>query len=480
MAFTINTNVTAMQALSNVDNTSNALNTSIERLSTGLKINSAADDPAGLIISQKFQSQISGLGQAISNSQEAMNYAKTADGALSEVSSLLTTARTLAVAAANNATLTTSALQADQSQLQSIAASISRIASTTQYGTKNLLDGTAGTTASITDSADIDGLQIGGQFGGTSLSAGGTVTLDTLTSATQATVASGATFTFGTSTVGSAGSFSINGVTFSASTNTTANDIVNMVNAASNQTGVVASYTTGTGISFSTAAYGSNAKINLTDSAGVVLNGAGTSSSTGTDATATVTIGTTTVNFTGSINGTDGLTLSDADGNEVSLTTLGNASNITSPVAIGQVVVGSSTFQIGANSGQTAQLSLGNFAASQLGNGAVAGMNLSNLDLTTASGASSAITVIDAAIDQISSARGQIGNFESNVLQVNIDTLGTTQTNLSASNANIEDVDVASQMTTYTQQQILEQAGMSVLAQANSAPQAVLKLVTGG
>jgi flagellin len=290
-------------------------------------------------------------------------------------------------------------------------------------------------------------------------------------------VASGATFTYGTSTVGAAGSFSLNGTTFTAGTNTTANDIVNLVNAASNQTGVVASFSSSSGITFSSTAYGSNAKINLTDSAGVVLASAGTASSTGTDATASVSIGSTTAAFTGSLNGTDGLTLSDADGNEISLTTLGNASNISSAVAIGQVTVGSSQFQIGANAGQTAQLSLGNFAASQLGNGAVSGLNMSNLNLTTASGASNAISVIDSAISQVSSARGQIGNFESNVLQANIDTLGTTQTNLSASNANIEDVDVASQMTTYTQQQILEQAGMSVLAQANSAPQAVLKLM---
>ena len=477
MAFQINTNITAMSALNNVDKTSNMLNTSIQRLSTGLKINSAADDPAGLIISQKLASQIGGLGQAISNSQDAMNFSKTADGALSEVSSLLNSARTLAVAASNNATLSSSALQADQSQLTSIVSSITRIATTTQYGTKNLLDGSAGTSAAITDATDISSIQIGGTFNGASLSTGGTVTLNSLTAATQASVVSGATFSFGTSTVGSAGSFSINGTTFTASSNTTANDVVNMVNAASNQTGVVASFNSSTGITFSTTTYGSNAKINLTDSSGVVLAAAGTSSATGTDANASVTIGSSTVNFTGSLNGTDGLTLSDADGNQISLTTLGNASNIASAIAIGQVTVGSSQFQIGANAGQTAQLSLGNFSASQLGTGAVSGLNLSNLDLTTATGASNAISVIDAAINQVSTARGQIGNFESNVLQANIDTLSTAQTNLSASKSNITDVDVAAEMTNYTKEQILEQAGMSVLAQANSAPQAVLKLI---
>ena len=120
MSFSINTNLAANTALNNVTTTQNQLNKSITELSTGLQINSAADNPAGLIISQRFQAQIGGLNQAITNSQDAVNYAKTADGGLSQISNLLDTARSLAVAASNNATLTSSALQADQSQLTSI------------------------------------------------------------------------------------------------------------------------------------------------------------------------------------------------------------------------------------------------------------------------------------------------------------------------------------------------------------------------
>src|SRR5579862_3564788 len=101
MAFRINTNVNAMTALMNVNSTGDSLSQSITRLSSGLRINTAADDPAGLIISESYKAQLSGIGQAINNSQDAINYAKTAEGALTEVSSLLTTARSLAVAAAN-------------------------------------------------------------------------------------------------------------------------------------------------------------------------------------------------------------------------------------------------------------------------------------------------------------------------------------------------------------------------------------------
>jgi len=479
MSFTINTNIAAMGALNNVSNTADNLNQSITRLSTGLKINSAADDPAGLIISQRFKAQIGGLNQAVTNSQAAVNYAKTADGGLSQISDLLNTARSLAVASANNATLTSSALQADQSQLASIASSITRISTTTQYGTKNLLDGSSGTSASVTDGQAVSGINLGGQFGGAALAAGGTITLSTLTSATQASVSS-ATFAFATSTVAAAGTFAINGTTFTTSASTTASDVVNMVNAASNQTGVTATYTNGGQIAFNSNNYGSGASVSLSDASGTVLSAAGTSSATGTNAAATVTIGATTVNFTGGAHGSDGLTLSDANGNTISLTQLGNATTLPSAVAIGQATVGSSQFQIGANAGQTAQLSLGNFAASQLGGGAVSGLNMSNLDLTTSTGASNAIKVIDSAIDQVSSARGQIGNFQSNVLQVNISQLNTQSQNLSASESSITDVNVAAEMTKYTQSQILEQAGISVLGQANSAPQQILSLIRGG
>jgi flagellin len=475
MSFRINTNISAMNALRNVGNANAEFNHSITRLSTGLRINSAADDPAGLIISENFRAQLTGIDQAMRNSQDAINYAKTAEGALDEVNRLLRDARGLAVASANTGTQTAAQVQANQSQLLSIASSITRIAQQTQFGTKKLLDGSSGVMASVTDATKVSSVSISGQFGGAAVTANGSVTMTVTQAATQAAVNSKAIATSATA-VG-AGSFSINGVTFNTDATTTAAQVVAQVNQASGQTGVTARYdTAGTQIVFESVAYGSNGKINIADANGVVLAAAGATSATGTNATATVTVGGVSALFTGSQNGNDGLTLSDADGNLISLTQAGNATTVLN-ATIGQVLVGSSQFQIGANAGQTTNLSLGNFVASQIGGGVVAGKNLSNLDVTTASGASDAIRIVDAAIDQITKARGQIGSFQRNVMESNIRSLGVARENLAATESSIRDTDVAAEMTQFTKMQILQQAGMSVLAQANQAPQAVLALL---
>ena len=465
-----------MGALDNLSNTSESFSKSIQRLSTGLKINHASDDPAGLIASEQFRAQIGGMDTAIKNSQDGVNYAKTAEGALSEVNKLLGDARTLAVASANNATLSTEQVQANQQQLNSIVSSITRISQYTQYGTKKLLDGSAGNNSSVTDSTKLGSLSIGGTFNGVSLTSSSAVTLPSVTAGTQASVTASGTFTFLTSTVGAAGNFTLNGVTFSANAATTTSDILNQVNAASAQTGVTATWDSTNKLQFKSNAYGANATINLTDANGVVQSAAGSTSASGTNAAATVTVGGATVNFTGGQGGNDGLTLTDADGNKFSLTVKGNATTATA-AAVGQVFSGSSTFQIGANAGQTASLSLGNFAASQLGGGAVSGLNLTNLDLTSQSGATNAISVIDKAITQISKARGDIGNFQRNTLESNVRSLSTAKENLTASESSIRDTDVAAEMTNYTKLQILQQAGLSVLGQANQAPQQVLSLI---
>lgn len=478
MSFSINTNLMAMDASDNLDTVGNELSRSMERLSTGLQINSAADNPSGLIISQEMTAEVGGMNQAIQNSQEAINYVKTADGALSQVNSLLNTAYSLAVQAANTATVSAPEAQADQQQLQSIVSSITQIAQTTTYGTKNLLDGSSGVQSSVTDGTDIASLNIGGTFGGVALTSSATVTLNSVTAATQATDTSATFATLGTA-VTNTGSFTLNGVTFTANANTTAGNLINMINGASNQTGVVASFVN-SAIQLNSIQYGTGGVINLVDSSGVIRNGgAGTDHKAGTNAVASVTIGTTTATFTGSQNGNGGLTLEDSDGNTMTLTNAGNATSAVAK-AIGQIVVGSAQFQVGAESGQTASVSLGNFAASNLGQGVVNGMDLSNLDLTTGAGASDAMQVIQQAINQVSSARGEIGNFQANVLQVNVNNMTTAQQNLSASLSTIQDTNIAQEMTNYTKLQILEQSGISVLSQANQLPQQVLSLIKNG
>ena len=473
MSFRINTNIAAQGALRNVNASTENLNRSINRLSTGLRINNAADDPAGLIASEGFRSQISSIDQAVKNNQDAVNYSKTAEGALAEVNSLLNDARTLAVASANSGVLTGSQVQANQDQLNSIVSSITRISTQTQFGSKKLLDGSSGINAAVTDATKVGALSINGSFGGAAISANAVVTVDSVTAGTRASFNTTADTSAGTL---AAGSFSLNGTTFSFAAGTSQSDVVNAVNAASSQTGVSAT-DSGTTLSFASTKFGSAAKIEFVDANGVLGTAGATSSTAGTDALATLSVGTATgVLFTGGKGGADGLTLTDADGNTIKLTESGNTTG-TTPAAVGQVVVGSAKFQIGANSGQSATLSLGNFAASQLGQGVAAGKSLANLDLSTAAGASEAMAVLDKAITEVSQARGRIGNFQRNTLESNIRSLGVARENLAASESAIRDTDVAAEMSNYTKAQILQQAGLSVLSQANSAPQSVLSLI---
>ena len=143
MSLRINLNAAALTAHRMLSGTDNALGKSIERLSSGYRINSAGDDPAGLVISEKLRAQVSGLGQAIKNAGDAVNMVKTAEGALNEVNTLLRSMRDLAVHASNSGANDATAIAADQSQIDNAISSINKIAQETQFGSKNLLDGSA-------------------------------------------------------------------------------------------------------------------------------------------------------------------------------------------------------------------------------------------------------------------------------------------------------------------------------------------------
>ncbi|HRI44348.1 MAG TPA: flagellin [Fimbriimonadaceae bacterium] len=477
--FRVNTNVSAMNALRNLGNTNNTFAQSINKLSTGLRINAAADDPAGLIVSETFRAQISGIDSAMRNNQDAINYAKTAEGALEEVNRLLRDARALAVASANSATLTDEQKQANQAQLSSIATSISRISGQTQFGSKKLLDGSSGTYAASTSGTNVSSMSFTGVFNGNAVTVNSVVTLSNVVAATRASLTGTRTFAAGTTTMSNGGAFTINGITFSVTATDTLSDVLARINNASEQTGVVATWSAGAGVTLTSSQFGSLQKVDLIDSNAILRTAAGSQSSIGSDASADVTIdidgaGTlATVTF----DRGSGLTLRDRDGNVIKLTELGNAT--AAGGAWGQVNVGQSIFQIGANAGQTTSLSLANYSASNLGIGAVSGKTVANIDLLSQASATDAIKVIDKAIVDTSEARGRIGNFQRNVLESNNRSLGVARENLSATESSIRDVDIANEMTMYTKLQILQQSGLAVLAQANSGPQAVLALLRG-
>ena len=471
-----------MGALRNLSNTTVETGKSMTRLSTGLRINSAADDPAGLIVSENFRAQITGLDQAVRNNQDAMNYAKTAEGALDEVNKLLNDARSLAVASGNGATLSDAQRQANQTQLNSIVNSITRISDNTSYGEKKLLNGSSGVTVTSTNSAKVEAFSFSGTFNGNAVTANGTVTVDMTTAAERAALttsnASLATFVGTTTSVG-AGSFTLNGVSFSTGDGDTVADVIASINNSTGQTGITASFNNNA-IELTSVAYGEDAEVNLVDSSGILLQAAGQDSDAGVDAVADVVVdvdgaGTTYSAVTVSFDQGSGLTLKDSYGNSIQLTTDGN--DDTAAAALGQIVAGSASFQIGGNAGQTAVLSLSNFSASNLGQGEVSGKNLSNLSLLSDAGSTDALKVIDKAIEEVSKSRGDIGNFVRNTLESNVRALGIQKENLSASESSIRDVDVAEETTKFTKLQILQQSGLSMLAQANSFPQSVLSLL---
>jgi flagellin len=206
-----------------------------------------------------------------------------------------------------------------------------------------------------------------------------------------------------------------------------------------------------------------------------------TSSAQGTDAQVTVTVttsaGVTSATFTGGRSpGDSGLKVKDAYGNTLLLTEAGNVNNNQS-YRVAVVTAQSLVFQIGANAGQVARLSLGDTRASRLGTTAVPNKSLQDIDVTSQQGAQDAIRIIDEAISQISQLRGNIGSFQKQVLESTIRSLNIARENLAASESAIRDTDIAEEVMNYTKLQILQQAGMAVLAQANAIPQSVLSLL---
>lgn len=466
-----------MNALRNLGQTNVMFAKSTTKLSTGLRIANAGDDPSGLIMSEGLRAQISGNGQAIRNSQDALNYTRTAEGALDEISKLVREARVLAVASANTGTLSASQLRANQDQLSLIVDSIDRIAQNTQFGQKKLLDGSAGISAVVVDGANIKSVFMGGTVGGQPITDDASVDVQVTTAATRAehtgtrTVATANLAAYQATAVGNAGSFSINGRTFNVDTTDTWADVVKMINEEAGATNVTAEAVhdgTNGQIVLRSQDYGSNHKVRLVDASGIIQNASGSVTVSGVDAVAQVTVGTLNpVTFSGGSFDTDGLTLMDSDGNRITLTEAGN--QVTTHASAAQVTAGQVQFQIGANAGMTQTLSIGAFTSSAL--------NVSGMDITTSTGATDALTTIDEAIEELNRRRGELGSFMRNVLETNIRSLGVAQENLSATESSIRDIDVAEEMTHYTKLQILQQSGLSVLAQANAAPQAVLSLL---
>ncbi|MHB9035441.1 MAG: flagellin N-terminal helical domain-containing protein, partial [Armatimonadota bacterium] len=433
MSLRINLNSSALTAHRNLSKTDSAMGKSIERLSSGFKINNAGDDPAGLVISEKLRAQVSGLGQAIKNAGDAVNMVKTAEGALTEVNSLLGSMRDLAVHAANAGANDTAAIAADQSQITNALASINKIATETQFGNKVLLNGSAGIKATV----------IGNQMTGanldatTTLAATDTITVTTTTAATQASVTTAAFAANDTTAIAANQSFTLNGKSYSFTLGVdTATTITAAINADTATTGVTAALggTNNGTVVIKSVGYGSDESVQVTGaSAGVLAGGAASQASIGVNVAATVTH---SGGAAGNVSDASwasgkGTNLQDSLGNKIYLTTAAASAAPGALTSTLSTVKGSLTFQVGAYAGQTRDISISSVETDYLGLGASGTVTkLSDIDVSSSAGAQEALKVLDQAISDISNQRANLGATQKNVLESSINSLTIAKENI--------------------------------------------------
>jgi flagellin len=524
---TINTNIGSLTAQQNLQNNGLSLNTSLQRLSSGLRINSAADDAAGLAISDRFTTQINGLSQASKNANDGISLSQTAGGALAQVTANLQAIRQLAVQSANATNSASDRAALDQAVQQDIA-EINRIANQTSFNNRNILDGTfgnatfqvganVGQTISISLNTSAQTTSIGAFYSGAGTAA--TTVTNTLTglTSTVATTANAGGVT-GTGPDGTS-SFTINGTTLQSSANfAVAGDVYHgagsaYAQAASVNASGVAGVAASASTSLSFTAPSAGTALTLTGGAGagststytLSINGvqAYTTGAQGPGSTTNVSVATLTAAInsvtsqTGVVAGTDSaghLTLSAADGRNIVLnealsntgtttgaTTVASAFSGTDTLAAGVAGSGTAvntfTGQVNLSSGSTISLSAN--AAASLGFATsvlTTSSNLASQNVLTVQGANDTIQSVDSALTAIDNLNSTFGAIQ-NRFQSTIASLGTAVTNLSAARSRIQDADFAAETSNLTRAQILQQAGTSILAQANAIPQGVLKLL---
>jgi flagellin len=471
----INTNVASLTAQRGLANTQKSLSATLQRLSTGLRINRGADDPAGLIASEGLRSEISGITQAIDNSQRASNVIATAEGALSEVASLLLNVKSLVVQAANSGALSPDEIAANQLQVDSAVESITRISNTTTFAGLHLLNGSLSYVTSGVVTSAIRALHINqANFGA---NANIPVQINVITSAKTADLEFRTSSISGPVTLEVTGNDGVDVLTFTSGT--TASAIGFAVNRLSDSTGVKATLINSanplSGIQFHSNGFGTKSFVSVRAQSGsfstVDENGNAKSRTEGSDAVATIN---------GALTVGDGLNIKlNTTSLDLELTLDQNFGKGVSNFA---VTGGGALFQLGPQVASNQQVNIGiqSVSASNLGDNNNGFLN----DLVTGGSATlvggnvaQASKIIETAIKQVAVLRGRLGAFEKNTLDTNISSLGVALENVTSSESSIRDADFAKETAELTRSQILTQAGTSVLATANSTPQSVLSLL---
>lgn len=476
----INTNVPSLVAARILGTNSQRVNTALERLSTGLRINKGKDDPSGLIASEGLRGQLVSINAALENANRADSIVSVAEGSLGEVSSLLVELQSLVTTSANKAGLSADEVSANQLQIDSILDSINRISNAAEFGGKKLLDGTLDyTTSSVTtgpSASAVTDLQINSARLAPSQTR--TVVIDVTQSAqTARLVYAGTTTGAGTKTIQVGGKYGTDTFTFASTT--AASAVIAAVNQSKALTGVSASIS-GAGaamrIKFDSVDYGSDAFVTVTAVSG----------------TFTVTGGSSATRDEGrnvgvKINGVTAVT----SGLNVSLRTTGLSIDMKLAKAFATqtaldktfgITGGGAKFSIGPTVGINADASIGikSVTTATLGDGSLGflsslGSGQTN-DLASAN-FETAQRIVKAATNQVSSLRGRLGAFQTNTLQTTINSLQVAYENTTAAESAIRDADFATETSNLTRAQILQQASSTVLKLANAAPQSVLSLL---
>ena len=490
MALQINTNVGALMASASASSANRSMETAMERLSTGKRINTAADDAAGMAISSRMESQIRGINQAIRNAADGQSLIDTTEGAHNEVTNILQRMRELSVQAAND-TNVSSDRQNLQSEVSQLIVEIDRIANQSTWNGTKILDGSftgkqlqIGADQGQTTSFDVDSVAASSIGAYTATIANNSVTTAV---ATEAAALAGATVDDDMSLTGHLGTATVD---WAASAD--AADIAALINAKTPNTGVSASAVT-------------KAQIDTLGGAGTVsftMNGQATGNIVVADATDlrvvrdAINAKSGASGVTASMGSTNGIVLlTSATGQSIALgdfsTTASTATVNFKALAADDSVTdtaslsgasGSSTDSAAARGYVTLSSSQAfNFnatAGTDVADATATLSNVASVNIATASGASSAITAIDGAINKINSARADLGAI-SNRLDNTISNLTNISTNVSASQSRIQDADFAAESTSLAKNQILQQAATAMLAQANSSKQGVLSLLQG-
>lgn len=528
----INHNISAIKANMHLNTTNSKMDKSLERLSSGLKINRAADDAAGMAISQKMRTQIAGLEKASNNASDGISVIQTAEGALSEVGSMLQRMRELAVQASNG-TNTETDRQAIQKEIDQLNEEITRISDTTEFNTKKLLNGDIDRKSYSSDSK-VNLVSLSDSVGvGSYL-----VTVDEVP--TQSTVSTDRAIE-ATQQVG--GKLCINGEEVEILEDDTVDQIYEKIRNLGDSMNISVTKEASGALKFTSDEYGSNHKIEINCSSTELATKLGFTNTSvtaplGQDAVISYKSGT---NYIADAKGTyketaivgvyadpnstkysedpatgtyikdplgtfvlatDGTTFVDSttltgdsyklvesqfnktatmssDGKNVTITDhngfsmkveVSPTSTKGLDIQIDVLSSGPMMLQIGANEGQTMEVRIPQVTPKTLG--------IDNVNMTTQEGAEKAITKLDSAITEVSAIRAKLGAYQ-NRLEHSIANLDTTGENMTEALSRVEDTDMAEEMAQYTQMQVLSQAGTSMLAQANQRPQTILSLLQG-